>query len=207
MSSIALSETSTLLGSSASQIQSQDGDIINADRPIQYDKFLKNVRTCKILMGFGLPGCLALETAHLLLSVLMLNMVASVFEKKIVVTGAIIDIFAITALVSACRLPPSMTCSNSSSGRVIRLSRGDIISPYCPTYHQVHSTSSIMHYIFFTASFDLHPCTPSNILYRDHTPNSIYYDPNRYLQLVPNRLFTGYSDQRRKYETWSKIAI
>ncbi len=97
MSSLTLSESSTLLTLS---LPPEDTDESDTDQPVNFDAFLKNVGICKLLMGFGLPICLGLEVAHLVVTTLISGAVSGGLEKDVTVTSWVIDIAGIIILVS-----------------------------------------------------------------------------------------------------------
>ena len=97
MSSTALSETSTLLPRSPTSDTLDDPD---ADRPVEFDAFLKNVRVCKLLMGLGLPICFGLEIVHLVLALLGIREGWTALENAVFVADCSTDIVGLIIIVN-----------------------------------------------------------------------------------------------------------
>ena len=96
MSSTAISETSTLLPKPPSSDAADDSD---ADRPVEFEAFLKNVRVCKLLMALGLPICFGLEVVHLVLTLTGVREGWTALGKAFWVAGLSTDVVGLISIV------------------------------------------------------------------------------------------------------------
>lgn len=98
------SETETLFPSPSPSSPPPSAEIYHdrdeKDHPVQYDRFIKNVRICKTLLGLGLPVTLGLEVVHLVLSLRVNGEIFGREERRVLSSERFIDWVGIGFMVS-----------------------------------------------------------------------------------------------------------